>query len=155
MKIAFAPWRFDYILGKRESTCVFCRIAAEQDDVKNLILKRNKNTYTVLNRYPYNNCHLMVIPFRHLASIADIDTETGAEIMEEIRFWCARLKAVVKPDGFNIGLNVGRAAGAGIDEHLHWHVVPRWSGDMNFMPVIGKVKIIPQSLESAYEMLKL
>jgi len=155
MNIKFAPWRFDYILGKREKTCVFCRIAAEKKDEENLILRRNENCYTVLNRYPYNNGHLMVIPYRHLSSIADIDSRTGAEIAEEIKFWCSRLTSTMRPEGFNIGLNIGRAAGAGIEEHLHWHVVPRWSGDMNFMPVVAKVKIIPQSLESAFEMLKI
>jgi ATP adenylyltransferase len=155
MKITFAPWRLDYVLRKKEKNCVFCKMAREKKDAENLILRRNRHCFTVLNKYPYNNGHLMVVPFRHVSGLLDLDTGESAEIMEEIRFWCRRLGETARPEGFNIGLNMGKAAGAGIAEHLHWHIVPRWSGDMNFMPVIAKVKIIPQSLESAYKMLKL
>jgi ATP adenylyltransferase len=150
-----APWRIGYILGKKEKGCVFCRIAKEtKKDGKNFVLRRGKRTFTILNLYPYNNGHLMVIPYQHTSDLSDLDAATTAEMMEEIKYWTTRMKPVMKTDGFNVGMNLGRGAGAGIAEHLHCHIVPRWIGDSNFMPVIGDVKVLPISLKAMYKTLR-
>ena len=151
MKKLWSPWRSQYIdtfHEKNEKTgCIFC--SAENDNVsdeKSLLLKKSKLTFSVLNLYPYNNGHLMVVPYRHLNNITQLTPEENSEIMSEIQYWISKLEKVFNPDGFNIGANLGKASGAGIDDHIHFHIVPRWNGDTNFMPVLGEVKIISQDL---------
>lgn len=147
----WSPWRSNYIQSfkdKDESeSCVFCN--AENADINsddNLIVRKSELTFTMLNLYPYNSGHLMVIPYRHISDILQITPEENFEILNEIQFAVKALTLVSKPHGFNIGANIGKAAGAGIDQHIHFHVLPRWTGDTNFMPAIGEVKVISQDL---------
>ena len=154
MKKLFAPWRIGYILGKKEKGCVFCRMAGENKDKENFILRRGKTVFSVLNLYPYNNGHLMVVPYRHVADLSLLTEEERKELMEEAGRCAEKLKETMRTDGFNIGMNIGRAAGAGIADHLHFHVVPRWVGDENFMTTVGDVKVIPEGLQDVYKKLK-
>lgn len=153
MKRLFAPWRIGYILGKKEKSCVFCRIRDAKNDQEDFVLQRGKFCYTVLNRFPYTNGHLMVVPYAHKRSLEDLTDDESLEMMQQLKHWSFRMKEVMRIDGCNMGSNLGKAAGAGIEDHIHFHLVPRWAGDENFMPVIGKVKVIPESLESVYSKL--
>jgi ATP adenylyltransferase len=158
----WAPWRMKYIResldreepDKSEKACIFCTKPAESRDRENLILYRGVHAFVMLNAFPYNNGHLLVIPYRHTSSMDDIDAGASAELWLLLAKSRSALSKAFNPDGFNVGINLGRAAGAGIDTHLHVHIVPRWSGDSNFMPVIGETKVISQSLEDAYDALK-
>ena len=152
--ILWAPWRIKYILGKKGKDCIFCKAVKSKNDKKNMVLERKKHCFVMLNKYPYNNGHLMIIPYKHTGKIEDIDTDTLTEMMETVQEYVKKMKKIMKAEGFNIGINIGRIAGAGIDEHVHLHIVPRWSGDNNFMPVIGKIKVISESFDSVYEKLK-
>ena len=154
MKLMFAPWRIKYILSKKLKGCVFCNMLKEKKDKKNFILRRNQYCFTVLNLYPYTNGHLMVVPYQHTANLSELSQEELSEIWQEIQFWVDVEKKIMHADGFNVGMNIGQAAGAGIKEHLHFHIVPRWVGDSNFMPVLGKTKVLPQSLENLYKQLR-
>lgn len=135
--------------------CFLCRYvaAATTEDRANLVVLRGKKAVVVLNRYPYNNGHLLVAPHAHKATLEELDDEELLECGQLLRQLCGVLRRVMSPDGFNAGLNLGRVAGAGLPGHLHWHLVPRWNGDTNFMPVLGEVNVIPQSLDALYEML--
>jgi ATP adenylyltransferase len=144
----------DYILGEKAGDCVMCRYQQLGKDEDNLIIHRAEHSYVMLNRYPYNNGHLMIIPFEHCSSIAELKTETWQEICNLIMETESILKKVYHCEGINIGLNLGCAAGAGIAEHLHVHMVPRWSGDSNFMSVVCGERVIPESFENAYNKLK-
>ena len=154
----WAPWRMSYIQNidnteKKDEGCIFCTKPSQQADRENLILYRGKYTFVLMNLFPYNNGHLMVIPYQHTADILEIPPETASELWENI-CWCKRaLSAAFRPDAFNIGMNIGRIAGAGIDQHVHMHIVPRWNGDTNFMPVIGQTKVISQGIDETYEQL--
>lgn len=141
-------------MGSREPGCVFCTKVAEGEDEKNYIVARLKRVYVVLNIYPYNNGHLMVVPYRHVARLSELSDDELAELMITVRTCEQALTDTMHPDGFNIGLNVGRVAGAGIDEHLHVHIVPRWNGDTNFMPVLANTKVIAELLDSTYVKLR-
>lgn len=156
MERLWAPWRFEYITSARAGAdgCIFVELPAQQDDRKNLILFRGKTAFVIMNAFPYNNGHLMVAPYKHTSEMNDLDDEELLEIQTLIRDCIRWLRKAYKPEGFNIGANLGRAAGAGIEGHLHWHVVPRWAGDTNFMPVVGEVRVLPQSLEESYDTLK-
>jgi ATP adenylyltransferase len=159
MNRLWAPWRMKYIresLDKPQLGCIFCTKPAQSRDrdPENLILHRGVHAFVMLNAFPYNNGHLMVIPFLHTSSLDDIDTAAAAELWSLLAKSRQALSKAFNPDGFNVGINLGRAAGAGIDTHLHVHIVPRWSGDSNFMPVVGETKVISQSLEDAYDALK-
>ena len=149
----WAPWRMGYILGEQPAGCVFCVKPREAQDVQNYILGRSQNCYLILNIFPYNNGHLMVVPYAHVATLDELDAEVLTDLMVMAQRTMRVMRELMHPDGFNVGLNIGRSAGAGIDEHLHLHVVPRWNGDTNFMPVLGDTKIIPQSLRACYELL--
>lgn len=138
--------------GEGAPACPFCRIPTLQD-ADGLIVARGRHVYAVLNLYPYNPGHLMVVPFRHVADYTDADADEVAEIAEFTRHAMAVIRSVSAPHGFNIGINSGAAAGAGIAAHLHQHVVPRWDGDANFMPVVGHTKVLPQLLGQTREML--
>lgn len=157
----WAPWRLAYVAGDRETSpppreaCFLCRDRDQpQHDAENLVVARGVRTIVVLNRFPYNNGHLLIAPLAHKGELSDLD---DAELLE-CQHWLQRLTAVYRklltPDGFNIGLNLGSAAGAGLPGHLHWHLVPRWNGDSNFMPVLSDVRVISQSLQALYDLLR-
>ena len=153
----WAPWRLAYVAAdpppKPDDDCFICRGLREHDDRKNLIVLRTPRSAIVLNRFPYNNGHLLVAPSLHKGKLEDLDAGELLEGMETLRRMVAVLTDLMKPDGFNVGLNLGKAAGAGLPGHLHWHVVPRWNGDTNFMPVFSDVRVIVQSLEALYDLL--
>lgn len=150
----WAPWRMRYIEKYEEkSDCIFCVKPTVEDDKENLILYRGETCFIIMNKYPYNNGHLMIVPYRHLS---DLNKLTEAELLEINKLLLKSYNALqksVKPHGFNIGLNLGRVAGAGIDQHLHYHIVPRWNGDTNFMPVTGQTKVISQAIEETRDIL--
>jgi len=142
-----------YIAGdKKSDVCVFCRMIAQDPecDPQNYVLYRGQRTFAVLNLYPYNNGHLMVLPYDHLADLELLADEVQADLMRLVAYFVALIRRAMSPSGFNIGLNLGKAAGAGIDDHLHIHVVPRWFGDTNFMPVIAETRVIPEWLDDTY-----
>ena len=143
-----APWRIEYILSPKPKldASLFTTIAQSSDDVGNLVIARDRTCYALLNRYPYNGGHLMVVPYKEVADLNGLTDEEAADLWRLVRRCTNALKAVMKPDGFNIGINLGKVAGAGIEEHLHIHIVPRWSGDTNFMPVIADTGVLPQAL---------
>ncbi len=151
MERLWSPWRSMYIDSMKEKkddeSCVFCNaVEEESDNTDSLVVFRRNNIFIVLNLYPYNNGHLMVVPNRHISDLSEITTEEFAEITSQITLATEALKKLYSPHGFNIGANIGKAAGAGIDTHIHFHIVPRWNGDTNFMPVIGEAKIISHEL---------
>jgi ATP adenylyltransferase len=151
MEKLWSPWRSEYIdtfLNKEKNgECILCKIAEENpDDLSNLLVEKGELTFTVLNLYPYNNGHLMIIPYSHKSKLESLTKEENLEIMEKLQLASEALKLAIGPEGFNIGANLGKCAGAGIDDHIHFHVVPRWNGDTNFMPVLGEVKVISQEL---------
>lgn len=154
MNRIWAPWRMTYISGEPEQGCIFClRELAEQDTARQ-VLFRGQHAFVMMNRFPYTNGHMMVAPYRHSADLAAFD---DVEVVEMHRLVCVArdvLVQVSRPDGFNVGLNIGRAAGAGITDHLHYHIVPRWNGDTNFMPVFADVRVVPQHLEETYRLLR-
>ncbi|MHB0874931.1 MAG: HIT family protein [Anaerolineae bacterium] len=135
-----------YLTGHSTTGCVFCQKIAECDDDANLVVIRREFCFITMNLYPYNNGHLMVVPYRHVASLEDLRPEELLEVMSTVNLALAGLRNSMSPGGFNIGVNLGKAAGAGIDTHVHVHVVPRWAGDTNFMPVVADVRVVPESL---------
>lgn len=146
----WAPWRVSYITQKKSKACVFCKIEKSKKDKENLIVFRSSFCFAVINTYPYNNGHLMVIPNRHIANFEKLSSAEVTDMMATTKKMLAALKKTIKPQGFNVGMNLGVAAGAGIAEHLHMHIVPRWSGDTNLMPVVANTKVISQSLQELY-----
>jgi ATP adenylyltransferase len=154
MKNLWTPWRMEYILDKSETPgCLFEAAADRPYDREQLILFRDRLTVTMLNRFPYANGHLLVAPARHVADLADLRKNEAPALMEMIRTATAILRRHLRPDGFNIGLNLGAAAGAGLAEHLHFHLVPRWHGDHNFMTPLAEVRTIPEHLDRTYDRL--
>ena len=153
----WAPWRLSYVATAKPpsgaDSCFICQGLGEQDDRRSLIALRTPRSVVVLNRFPYNNGHLLVAPRAHKGGLADLDADELLEVMETVRRMVRVLDGLMHPDGYNIGLNLGHAAGAGLPGHLHWHIVPRWHGDTNFMPVLGDTKVISQSLEALYDLL--
>lgn len=154
MKHIWAPWRIDYIKSSREDGCFLCKYFAAGDDRDNLVLARGGNCAVVMNRYPYTGGHLMVCPYRHISTPAEMKAEEMLEMMKWTSCSVELLKKIMKPDGFNIGMNLGDAGGAGLKDHLHMHVVPRWVGDTNFVSVVGDIRVIPQALEALYDELR-
>ena len=150
MKRIWAPWRMPYIRGEKVQDCVFCQALSANDDADNLVLWRDAKTAVMLNRYPYVNGHLLVLPYAHVGDLSDLDDHALAEMMLSTKKGIRLLRAAFRPHGFNVGVNMGEAAGAGIQDHVHIHIVPRWHNDTNFMPVLGDVRVIPQSLEETY-----
>jgi ATP adenylyltransferase len=153
----WAPWRLAYVKDAskdQEEECIFCAKPAQEDDRENLIVHRGDRCFVLLNIFPYTNGHLMVAPYEHLARLQDLDPETIAEMMSLAKRAMARLEQAYDPHGYNVGFNQGRVAGAGFEHHIHMHVVPRWGGDTNFMPVIADTRVMPQSLEESYEALR-
>ena len=152
--ILYSPWRIKYILSEKEKGCIFCIKPSEDNDEKNLILYRSKHSFVIMNIYPYNNGHIMAVPMRHTSTLQDLSDEELFDLMKTVKLSEKVIKTVYHPDGMNIGINLGKAAGAGIDEHLHIHIVPRWNGDVNFMTVVGGFRVIPEAFESSYIKLK-
>ncbi len=149
----WAPWRMAYIGGTRSEACLFCEKAGESADRKNLILYRGPLTYVIMNLYPYANGHLMIVPYRHCADLGQLTPEESLEIMQSAQRCTQVLQDAFRAEGFNVGFNLGKVAGAGIAEHVHLHVVPRWMGDTNFMPVLADTKVMPEYLEVGYDAL--
>ncbi len=153
MKILWAPWRMEYVVGDREKGCLLCSRLQRGDDRGNLILYRGERSFMILNRFPYTSGHLMVVPNRHVSSLEELNEGETLELMALLKKSLLVLRRALEPDGFNVGMNLGREAGAGIEAHVHFHVVPRWNGDTNFMPVLFDTKVIPEFLEKTYEKL--
>ena len=154
MRILWAPWRKPYIEKLvRTEGCILCEKPREQEDKKNFILFRGKSCFVLLNLFPYNNGHLMISPYRHVDSLISLNAEEMAEMLQLARMSEGILRSELAAEGFNLGINVGRIAGAGIADHIHLHLVPRWSGDTNFMPVTGKTKVISEDVNSTYDRL--
>lgn len=164
----WAPWRLEYLQGAKpeemeqetldllpsaDADCFLCQAAASQRDRARLVVYRSPHTLAVLNRYPYNNGHLLVCPKRHSPRLDDLTDAEQLDLCRVLGKMIAVLEKTIHPGGFNVGLNVGHAAGAGLPGHLHWHVVPRWEGDTNFMPILAGAKVIPQALEALWEVL--
>jgi ATP adenylyltransferase len=169
----WAPWRLAYVQDSQDKPegatprqvqevvlpegadpkCFICRAAASDADRENLVIRRVGQTIVILNRYPYNNGHLLIAPVRHAGQFEDITSDEHVEIAACMARLLEDIRATMNPDGFNVGLNLGRVAGAGLPGHLHWHIVPRWDGDTNFMPVLAGIKVIPQSLDALWELL--
>ena len=150
MERLWAPWRMEYIDSARDEEpggCLFCEKPKEGDDEKALILARSEKSFAMLNKYPYNSGHLMVAPFRHVGELEDLEDEEALDMQKLLGRSIKALKEAMQPDGFNLGMNLGRVAGAGVPDHLHWHVVPRWNGDTNFMPTVSGTKILPEALD--------
>jgi ATP adenylyltransferase len=150
----WAPWRMDYIKSPKQEGCVFCIKSKLENEKENLVLYRGQESYVLMNLYPYSNCHILIAPYAHTADTNEIKNTGNQEIM-----WLANksmniLRKTTGAEGFNFGANIGKAAGAGIEEHLHYHIVPRWTGDTNFMPVVGNTKVIVQGLTDSWEKLR-
>lgn len=170
LDIVWAPWRLSYVTSDAknaaadkpklkvaadgDANCFICQAAVDPNDVDRFVVGQSENTIAILNRFPYNNGHLLVAPKRHRSSLNALTPEVRAELTEQLSFWVDLLEDVLHPEGFNVGLNLGRVAGAGLPGHLHWHIVPRWNGDTNFMAAIGETKVIPQSLQALAEIIR-
>ncbi|MBG0776541.1 MAG: HIT domain-containing protein [Desulfovibrionaceae bacterium] len=153
MDVLWAPWRLDYILGPKPDECVFCLPEHTREDRERLVLHRGEHCFVIMNKFPYNNGHLMVTPYRHLSCPTQLTDEESHEAMDLIRASVGILRSRFSPQGVNVGLNIGEAAGAGIREHLHFHLVPRWNGDSSFMAVFSETRVIPEHLLATYDAL--
>jgi len=159
MKQLWAPWRMGFILqnqqnkSTRSADCIFCSKPKERQDRKSYVLYRGEHVFVMLNIYPYNNGHLLVSPYLHVKNLAQLDRTILTDLMHTTQQSVNALEAAVSPDGFNVGINLGKAAGAGIEDHLHIHIVPRWAGDTSYMPVLSEVRVIPEHLNATYEIL--
>jgi ATP adenylyltransferase len=154
MHYLWSPWRMTYIQeDKKSKSCVFCHAIAHPDDPQSLVVHLGEQAYVIVNRYPYTSGHLMVVPKVHVPSIEDLDPDIRAEMMELTTLCMQLLRQVYQPQGFNVGLNIGSAAGAGIEEHVHMHIVPRWGGDTNFMASLGQTRVLPETLEDTHQRL--
>ncbi|MBL7155732.1 MAG: HIT domain-containing protein [Candidatus Omnitrophica bacterium] len=154
MNRLWAPWRKEYITMKKSKGCIFCACKAKRPDKKKFMLKRTAHSFSMLNRYPYNNGHVMIAPVRHVKSPELLTKDELADLWRLVNYTKKKIDTFLKPDGFNIGLNIGKIAGAGFPRHAHVHVVPRWEGDTNFMPVIADTKIVSYSLDEMWKVLK-
>jgi ATP adenylyltransferase len=154
MEVLWSPWRLDYILGPKPEECVFCLPKATDEDEERLVLHRGSTCFVIMNKFPYNNGHLMVCPLRHTSCLTTLTEEELVESARLVRMAVSVLHEAFNPQGVNVGLNLGVAAGAGIAAHLHWQLVPRWSGDASFMAVFAETTVIPEHLQSTYNRLK-
>lgn len=152
-RLLWTPWRSRYVGGPKPAGCIFCVLPDERRDRENLILFRTPHHFGILNRFPYTSGHLMVVPHAHVSAIGNLSPEAQAEHLALVQHCIDALTRAMRPDGFNVGLNLGRAAGAGVDAHLHTHVVPRWTGDSNFVPVLDDTRLIPQALDDTWQKL--
>ena len=151
MKTMWAPWRMEYILGDKEEGCIFCKALSEED---NLTLYKGKETLVVMNKFPYINGHLLAAPIKHISTLDQLSKGEMGNLLETVEQSVGILKKAMNPDGFNVGLNLGKVAGAGVEEHLHFHIVPRWFGDTNALTVFADVRVIPEHLITTYNNLK-
>ncbi len=154
MEQIWAPWRIEYILMEKPEGCILCKKSGQSIDSLNYILYRGDKNFVIMNSYPYNPGHLMVAPYRHIANLEELIDEERHEHFEIVSRSIKILKQVFNPGGFNIGMNIGKVAGVGIDKHVHTHIVPRWQGDTNFMPVVSNVRVVPEALVETYNRLK-
>ncbi len=156
MEHLWTPWRREFVEGsdKRADECFLCTIPTEYDDRGNLLLLRAERVFVVLNRYPYNTGHLMIAPYEHTGDLASLEAPIADELLRVTQRSVDVLRRAYRPEGFNVGMNLGRVAGAGLPDHLHVHVVPRWTGDTNFMPVVAQTKVLPESLDQTYDRLE-
>jgi ATP adenylyltransferase len=154
MDYTWAPWRIEYIQMEKPKGCIFCDKPVQNNDALNYILYRGDKNFIIMNSYPYNPGHLMIVPYRHTGNLEELAEEEIHEHSEMVTHSVKILKEVFSPDGFNIGMNIGRTAGAGVADHVHTHIVPRWSGDTNFMPVLADTKVINEALEETYQKLR-
>lgn len=150
MENLWAPWRIEYILGEKEEYCIFCEKPKQDRDEDNLILYRGEGNFVIMNLYPYNPGHLMVAPYRHVQSLGLLRDDELLEHFRLVNQCVSVLQETMNPEGFNIGINMAKVAGAGIEDHIHTHIVPRWNGDTNFMPVISNTRVIPEALAKSY-----
>jgi ATP adenylyltransferase len=151
----WSPWRLQYLTApKKPEECIFCAMAAADRDEETLIVFRGAHNFVVLNRFPYTSGHLMVVPYRHVADLAGLDETIASELMDLTRKAERHLRAAYRPDGLNLGMNIGESAGAGIAGHIHMHVLPRWTGDANFMTTIGQARILPEELQVSWRRLR-
>ena len=150
MKVLWAPWRMEYILSEKGGDCIFCPGDNRDGDEARLILYVGNLSMVMMNRYPYNNGHLLVAPVRHVRGLEFLSDEDTLDLMKMVRVSIAALRKIMAPEGFNVGLNLGAVAGAGVEEHMHFHIVPRWNGDTNCMTVLGDVRVIPQHIKETY-----
>lgn len=150
MKKIFAPWRMEYIKGDKPKGCIFCKDSIRDNE---LVLHEKTFSFVMMNRYPYINGHLLIAPFRHVSNLEDLTSDENREIFDFLSISISILKEAIKSEGFNIGINLGKVAGAGIDDHIHVHVVPRWNGDTNFMTVLGETRVIPEDIRKTRDVL--
>lgn len=155
MKPLWAPWRMQFIEGEKEAGCIFCTRIGRQNDRDDLILHRAEHSTVFLNKYPYSHGHLMVVPNRHTDSLGDLSADCSSEVIAQLAAWSDVMRDTMKAEGFNMGLNLGRPAGAGIEHHVHFHLVPRWVGDTNFMPMLAETKVMSEALMATYDKLKM
>ncbi len=151
MKTMWAPWRMEYILSEKEGDCIFCQGLSKNND---LTLLKDEDTMVMMNKYPYINGHLLVAPVRHISGLDELNKSEQGELLAMVDRSIKILKHVMKPDGFNVGLNLGKVAGAGVEEHLHFHIVPRWFGDTNALTVFADVRVIPEHIKATHDNLK-
>jgi ATP adenylyltransferase len=155
MDYLWTPWRYQYVTTADDAgVCVFCAASQSADDHKNLVVYRAEHNFIILNRYPYTSGHVMVIPYRHAAALGELPDETIVELMRLAQRCEKALQAAYRPDGLNLGMNIGKSAGAGIAGHLHLHILPRWAGDTNFMTAVGETRVVPEDLEVTWEKLR-
>ncbi|MGE3272756.1 MAG: HIT domain-containing protein [Chloroflexota bacterium] len=154
MERLWTPWRMNYVGGERPAGCIFCAKPAEDQDEQNLILGRSAHAYALLNLYPYNSGHLMVVPYLHTGDLAALPSDIAGDVMALTQRAIAAITEEYQPAGFNVGMNLGEVAGGSISAHLHVHVVPRWGGDTNFMPVTADTKVLPETLERTWQRLR-
>jgi len=151
MDYLWAPWRIEYILQTEKTDCFLCEKPKEANDETNLILCRGKSNFIIMNSFPYNPGHLLIAPYRHIGHLDELTDEEAKEHFDLVKRSLRLITEITKPTGFNIGINLGKVAGAGIDDHIHTHVVPRWQGDTNFMPVISNTKVLSEALSATYK----
>lgn len=154
MELIWAPWRLQYIEMPKPESCIFCTKVAQSEDRANYILYRGRHNFVILNLFPYNPGHTMVVPYRHIDTLEALTGEEVLEHWELMQKVLGAMRLTLRPAGFNTGMNLGRVAGAGIDSHIHTHIVPRWGGDTNFMPVVASTKVMSEALSSVYDKLK-
>ncbi|MEW6663891.1 MAG: HIT domain-containing protein [Thermodesulfobacteriota bacterium] len=155
MRVLWAPWRMGYILSnQKDQDCIFCPGEDRNLDEERLILHVGKRTLVMMNRFPYNNGHLLVAPVKHVSGLDQLDEEGALDLLLTVRRSIEVLKEAMGPEGFNVGLNLGHVAGAGVEEHIHFHIVPRWKGDTNYMTVLDEVRVIPEHIQETYRKLR-
>ena len=154
MKKIWAPWRMEYIQMEKPDGCILCEIPKQESDDANYILYRGDKNFVIMNSYPYNPGHLMIVPYRHVANLEELTDEERHEHFDIVSRSIKVLRQAFSPEGFNLGMNIGKIAGAGIEDHIHTHMVPRWQGDTNFMPLISDVRVVPEAIAATYQKLR-